>query len=480
MSSKKAIKLYKRLDFKLTVFNTCAFLLMALCICTFLYFRLEHTLLKEIDRFLADETRELMGYFYNYDSVQELELIQKGFDKEILKRKFYPLYYRILNAEGKVIFGSQGTESIKTSFDDHVVKNALKRKATTDTLSLPGQRHIYLVRSTPIFIEDHLTYIIQIATHLKFIEKTMNNFLRNILVAIGITLLFGALGGWLLARRGLSPISTIIKATNQITATSLTQRLLSPHSGDEIDHLVSTINDMIARLDDSFRKMAQFTADVAHELRSPLCSLKGETEVTLSQERSSVEYHSVLARNLETFNSLNKMIEDLLLLSKVDAGEKPLVVLTPLRLDKLIVNLYDLFKVLADQKSISFTLPHIEDVELKGDKTKLQQLFSNFIDNAIKYTPSGGTIKLSLRNQGEQVHAVIEDSGIGMRDEDLPYIFERFYRVDKSRSKATGGTGLGLSICRWIVEAHQGKIMVKSELGKGSTFTIILPKSFDS
>jgi signal transduction histidine kinase len=233
---------------------------------------------------------------------------------------------------------------------------------------------------------------------------------------------------------------------------------------------------MIARLDDSFRKMAQFTADVAHELRSPLCSLKGETEVTLSQERSSVEYHSVLARNLETFNSLNKMIEDLLLLSKVDAGEKPLVVLTPLRLDKLIVNLYDLFKVLADQKSISFTLPHIEDVELKGDKTKLQQLFSNFIDNAIKYTPSGGTIKLSLRNQGEQVHAVIEDSGIGMRDEDLPYIFDRFYRVDKSRSKATGGTGLGLSICRWIVEAHQGKIIVKSELGKGSTFTIILPK----
>jgi heavy metal sensor kinase len=293
-------------------------------------------------------------------------------------------------------------------------------------------------------------------------------------LAILITLILGSLGGWFLSRRGLSPIRVLIEATNKITATSLKKRLATPHSGDEIDHLINTINQMIARLDDSFNKMAQFSADVSHELRSPLCSLKGETEVLLSQERTLEEYRNVLAKNLETFDSLNNTIEDLLLLSKADSGDVPLDLAT-IRLDNLLSNLYDLFKVLADQKNITFTTSPIEKVEIQGDKTKLQQLFSNLIDNAIKYTPSGGAINLSLKKHSTQVEAIVSDSGIGIAENELPYIFDRFYRVEKSRSKATGGTGLGLSICHWIVKAHQGEIKAKSTPGKGSSFTIILP-----
>jgi len=354
MSSAKTVKFYKRLDFKLTIFNTCAFLMMALCICTFLYVRLEHNLLKEIDRLLADETRELMGYFYDYDFFQDVKSIKNRFDKALRNRKRYPFYYRILNAEGKVIVASKGTPSIKTSFDKSILKKARRKKVTTHTILVPDQRYPYRVQSTPISIGPRLIYIVQIATHLKSMHKTLANFRTNIFLAILITLVLGSLGGWFLSRRGLSPIRVIIEATNKITATSLTQRLPTPHSGDEIDHLVTTINHMIARLEASFKKMAQFSADVSHELRSPLCSLKGETEVTLSQERSIEDYRNVLAKNLETFDSLNKTIEDLLLLSKADSGDISLD-LTSIRLDTLLSNLYDLFKVLAEQKHITFT-----------------------------------------------------------------------------------------------------------------------------
>lgn len=479
MFSEKTIKFYKRLDCKLTIFNTSTFLLMAICICTFLYFRLEHNLLKEIDRLLADETSELLGYFYDYDFFQDVESIKKRFDKAMLTRKSYPLYYRILNAEGKVIVASKGTPSIKTSFDDIILKKARRRKVTTNNVLLPGQQYAYRLRSTPISIGRNLIYIVQIATHLKSMEKTLENFRTNILLAILITLVLGSFGGWFLARRGLSPIREIIKATNKISATSLKQRLPTPHSSDEIDHLVSTINNMTYRLESSFKKMAQFSADVSHELRSPLCSLKGETEVALSQERTAEEYRNVLIKNLETFDSLNKTIEDLLLLSKADPGDMPLDLAT-LRLDNLLANLYDLFKVLADQKHISFTISELEKAEIKGDKTKLQQLFSNLIDNAIKYTPAGGEIKLSLKSQLNQVEITVKDSGVGIAKNALPHIFDRFYRVEKSRSKATGGTGLGLSICKWIVEAHQGKIKVESTPGEGSAFTITLPNKLST
>ena len=163
MSSAKTVKFYKRLDFKLTIFNTCAFLMMALCICTFLYVRLEHNLLKEIDRLLADETRELIGYFYEYDFFQDVKSIEKRFDKALLTRKRYPLYYRILNAEGKVIVASKGTPSIKTAFDETILKKARRKKVTTYTTLLPDQQYPYRLQSTPVSIGPRLIYVVQIA-----------------------------------------------------------------------------------------------------------------------------------------------------------------------------------------------------------------------------------------------------------------------------------------------------------------------------
>ena len=219
--------------------------------------------------------------------------------------------------------------------------------------------------------------------------------------------------------------------------------------------------------------MAEFTADVSHELKTPICAMRGEAEVLLSKERKAEEYQEGLAHFIEQFDHLNHMINDLILLSKFDATQVELK-MTPLRLDLLIKDLCNLFQILAEQNRIDLEMVTIEEVTVIGDKARLQQLFMNLIDNAIKYT-SKGSIHIIVKKDEGAALVKIKDTGIGIPEEERERIFKRFYRVDKSRSRETGGAGLGLSIAEWIVHAHHGRIEVKSEIGKGSTFTVHLP-----
>jgi signal transduction histidine kinase len=240
-----------------------------------------------------------------------------------------------------------------------------------------------------------------------------------------------------------------------------------------MDDLIRTINGMIARLENSFKRMAEFTADASHELKTPICAMRGEAEVLLSKERKAEEYQEGLAHFIEQFDHLNHMINDLILLSKFDATQVELK-MTPLRLDLLIKDLCNLFQILAEQNKIAMGMGAIEEVTVIGDKIRLQQLFTNLIDNAIKYTPKG-SIRVTVEKDEETVLVKIKDTGIGIPKEEQEKIFKRFYRVDKSRSRETGGVGLGLGIAEWIVHAHHGRIDIDSELNKGSTFTVYLP-----
>jgi signal transduction histidine kinase len=201
--------------------------------------------------------------------------------------------------------------------------------------------------------------------------------------------------------------------------------------------------------------------------------MRGEAEVLLLKGRNAEEYQEGLAHFIEQFDRMNQMINDLILLSKADSSQEKLD-LVPLQLDILIRDLCNFFQVLAEQNKISLQLGEIQEVTVAGDKTRLQQLFTNLIDNAIKYTPNG-TIRIEVTREGDFVQTRITDTGIGIPREEQESIFKRFYRVDKSRSKETGGTGLGLSIAEWIVKTHHGRIEVSSELNKGSTFTVLLP-----
>jgi heavy metal sensor kinase len=284
---------------------------------------------------------------------------------------------------------------------------------------------------------DEMYYIVQIGTRLSRMSKTLSNFRHNLLTAIPIVLVLGSLGGWFLARRSLSPIAHITEKTRRITASNLGERLRPRGTMDELDRLIVTLNEMISRLEDSFKRITQFTADASHELRTPISSMRGESELLLSKPRSVEEYQRVLANNIEQLDFLTRMINDLILLSKFDSDRTELEI-SPIQLNELLVNLWELFDVLAEQKGVKFTLGELEQAGIFGDQTRLQQLFTNLIDNAIKFTPSGGYVEISLKKDGGYAKVSVRDTGIGIGEEEHKQIFERFYRVDKSRTRETG------------------------------------------
>lgn len=467
---KTGAKFYRRTDFKLTLWYIFTFLFSTLIILGFLYLRLRHQLIKEIDQFLLDETMEMEKVLSQ--TPQETHFLMR-FEDEVMGRKYYPFFFQVLNREGNPLYTSKGFGELEYVVSEEVLANAMSGKETRERFFSSKRRTPYRFISTPIYKNGRLNGIIQVGTHLRFVRKNLIHFRNNILIALLIVLALGSLGGWALARRSLSPIGYIVSKTRTITSENLSERLQVRGTEDEVDELTQTINGMITRLEDSFKRMVEFTADASHELKTPICALKGEAEVLLSKVRSPEEYQEGLAHFIERFDYLNRMVNDLLLLSKADASQAELK-MAPLRLDSLIKDQYCLFKPLAEEKEINLSLEETKEVTVIGDKVRLQQLFSNLIDNAVKYTPKG-SVQISLERNKEAVIVRIRDTGIGIPREEQENIFKRFYRVDKSRSRETGGVGLGLSIARWIAYAHHGKIEVESELNQGSTFTVYLP-----
>jgi heavy metal sensor kinase len=454
----------------MTLWYVLTFLCSALLICGFLYLRLRHQLIKEIDQFLLDEIKE-MERVLSQESKEANFLLR--FEDEAMIGKYYPFFFQILDQEGKLLYGSKEFREMGYVAKDQVLINARDGKETRERIRLPGRKTPYRIISTPIYKNGRLTQIIQLGTHLRFVKKNLFHFRNNILIALPILLLLGALGGWVLARRSLSPIGYIASKARSITSENLSERLHPRGTGDEMDDLIRTINEMIARLDSSFKRMAEFTADASHELKTPICAMRGEAEVLLSKGRETEEYQEGLAHFIEQFDHLNQMINDLILLSKFDSTQVESK-RVPLRLDLLIKDLCNVFHVLAEQNNIAMEMDTIEEVTVIGDKVHLQQLFTNLIDNAIKYTLKG-TIRVTVEKDEDTTLVKIKDTGIGIPKEERENIFKRFYRVDKSRSRETGGVGLGLSIADWIAHAHHGRIEVDSELNQGSTFTVYLP-----
>jgi heavy metal sensor kinase len=470
MSWKIGGKFYRRTDVKMTLWYIFTFLVSALIICVFLYLGLEHQLLKEIDQFLLDETKEMEKVLSR--EPKETYFLMR-FEDEVMARRYYPFFFQILDKDGKPLYISKEFQELGCVASEQVLTNARNRKETRQEVHCPGGGRTFRIITTPIYKDGRLTDIVQLGTHLRFVRKNLSHFRNNILVALPIILVLGAVGGWILARRSLSPVGYIASKARSISSQNLSERLTPRGPDDEMDDLIRTINDMISRLEGSFKRMAEFTADASHELKTPICAMRGEAEVLLLKKREPGEYQEGLAHFIEQFDHLNQMINDLILLSKFDTTQVELK-RAPLRLDLLIEDLCHLFRVLAQQKNIALEIGLLEEVLVMGDKVRLQQLFTNLIDNAIKYTPKG-SVHVTVEKNENAAWVKIRDTGIGIPKEEQEKIFKRFYRMDKSRSRETGGVGLGLSIAEWIVRAHHGRIEVDSELNKGSTFTVYLP-----
>lgn len=330
------------------------------------------------------------------------------------------------------------------------------------------------VYSTRIRYNGRIIGIILLAQPLNLLNVTMKNLLLLYLILTPVIIIIAIVGGLFLASRSLKPVDWMTKVAYEISMGDLSRRLNIPYTNDEIGRLAHTFDTMIDKIDNSFKIQRRFIADASHELRTPIAIIQSYAESALNSFRSEDEYRNALTIILSEAKHMGKLVSDLLFLARSDSGNEKLHI-EELNFGELVEGIVAELNPIAQENNINLKIIKNGNFIVQGDQTRLTQLLYNIIDNAIKYTLPGGEIRVSVEKEGNFVKTSVSDTGIGIPEEHLPHIFERFYRVDKARSREKGGTGLGLSICQWIARAHGGKIDVFSKIGKGSTFIIWLP-----
>lgn len=315
---------------------------------------------------------------------------------------------------------------------------------------------------------------VQVGRSTAAFEHESEELLRVFLLTGPLTMLATLAAGYFLARRALAPVQRMNDTARQISADRLGQRIAVDNPGDELGQLAATLNDMLDRLARSFAEMQRFTADAAHELRTPLAVIRNEAEVALRHPRSGEEYGRVLENLLEEAVRLSQMADQLLFLCRQDAGLRTSE-RDDVPLDRVLRDVVENMRLVAQEKGVSLTLAENPTHRVRGDDSQLRRVFYNLIDNAIKYTGAGGSVTVTSRTDGESASVIVKDTGIGIPTDHLPRIFDRFYRVDPARTGETSGAGLGLSICQSAIRSAGGTITVASIEGLGSTFTVSLP-----
>jgi heavy metal sensor kinase len=309
-------------------------------------------------------------------------------------------------------------------------------------------------------------------------DRSLAQLRVALLTAVPAVLALAAVAAYLLAGRALAPMARVTEATRRITAERLSDRLPVPNPGDELGRLAATVNDMLGRLERAFAEMRRFTADASHELRTPLAVLRAEVEVAQGKPLSPAEVCELLASVLEECDRLTRLTDQLLTLARQDAGTAPRR-REPVDVTGLAAAVVEDLRPLAEAKGQTLRLeidPARDGQVVAGDPGQLRQALVNLIDNALKYTPEGGSVEVRLTAAGAGGMAVtVADTGEGIPPEHLPRVFDRFYRVDKARSREMGRTGLGLAIVKGIVEGHGGRVELTSEVGRGTVCTVTLP-----
>ncbi len=329
---------------------------------------------------------------------------------------------------------------------------------------------------------DSSPYFIIVAQPLESLTAELILVRKIFYLVVPLALLLAGAGGWLLARKSLAPVVEMSAQARQLSAENLNERLPVANPRDELGQLAATFNDLLGRLNSSFERQRQFMTDASHELRTPLYVARTAAEVTLEQPaRNEAEYRDALAMIAAQTQRLTRIVEDMFTLARADAGQRELLI-TDFYLDELMTETSRAVSVLAQNKGINFSWEIMPNIQQRGDEELLRQMLLNLLDNAIKYTPAGGSIHLSLASTNSGDEIVVTDTGIGIPAAAQPHIFDRFYRVDKARTRTEegngSGTGLGLAIARWIAEAHQGSLVLRRSDESGSVFVVILPNTF--
>lgn len=380
------------------------------------------------------------------------------------------IFIQVVSADGTVVVTTRNMGTERLPYSPAIHQSNLAGQAVYDTITIDDAAvRIY---SAPIIIGPPTQVVgaVIVGQSLKTIETTLSLMTLFLTAGTIATMVLAAMVGAFLARKALQPIEKINQTASHIVgAQDLKQRLPTPKTVDEIGQLTVTINNMLERLDNFFQAQVRLSADVSHELRTPLTTIRGNIDLLRRGAADDpTEMEEALAIIDGELDRMARIVADLLLLSQADAGLS--LRMGTVELDTIILEVYRQARVMAN--GITIKLGHEDQAIVYGDADRLKQLLINLVTNAIKHTPSGGTITLSLYRDPEWVRVIVADTGRGIATTALPHIFERFYQADNHGQK---GSGLGLSIAQWIAKAHGGQITATSELGKGSTFTLWLP-----
>jgi len=374
----------------------------------------------------------------------------------------------IRDPQGSVLAATPVVDSQRLALEEEELARALEGDAFSRTLEITGEET--RVRTARLTIGRQVVGIVQVGESAETIGKVID-VLQFILIGegVGAAVLALAMGYWL-ARSALKPIGDVTRVAREIEASDLTRRIGARGKPQEVQRLADTFDAMLTRLNAAFQQQRDFVLDVSHELRTPLTALQGNLDVLLMGDRLDGELRAQLERMSMEVGRLIRLTSNLLYLAHADAGRE--LDRRPVELDTLCLEVYRQTKDLRPE--VRFRLGHEDQVSVVGDRDLLKQLVLNLVDNSLKYTPADGEVTLSLYGDQSRARIVVSDTGPGISPEQIPLIFQRFYRAEGDK-KGASGAGIGLAISDWIARAHGGEITVESEVGKGSTFTVSLP-----
>ena len=378
---------------------------------------------------------------------------------------------RIIDRFGRLIVESAAVTQLDLPLEPATLEKARGGIHVAETVISAEQRRVQVL-TFPVQQDNRVLYLIQVAAPLEHVDASLARLKRWLLWLTPITLLATSAIGWFLANKAMEPVGRMTRQVQRISAAHLEERLDVPSTGDELERLGITFNDLLTRLEYAFRRMRQFSAAASHELRTPLTVMKGELEVVLRKPRPVEEYQRVLRMQLETIDEMTHLVEELLMLSRSDAATGG-IERQPVELADLARQAGDFWRRLAESKDVMVEVEAGQTVWVRGERRLLERLLANLMENAIRHTPARGRVRISTEQHNGDGRLVVSDTGPGIPPEELPQLFDRFFK----RPKHDGGsTGLGLGLCRWIVEAHGGRIeLTSAPEGHGAVFTVHLP-----
>jgi heavy metal sensor kinase len=461
----------RSLRFKLSWTIGLAIALVVVCIGLTRYHTISYRAQRSFDLDLQYDAQVFVSHL-NF-SGQGFEWSSEGLPPtEALAMEELGPYFVITDSAGNVVRPDLNSKYIRSMLERKGLDRVLSQRSGFD-LAVAADGTVYRFVSTAVPGKPQFT--IHVGRSIDSMSGVLHEYLFVYFYSVPLILTVSIGVGWFLAGRALKPFEEVSKAAQQVTSSNLNMQIATHHDEVEVLRLVQSFNAMVSRLDRSFQQMRKFNADVAHELRTPLAILQGETEVALSSASVPEEIHSVLASNLEELDRLKRLVNDMLTLAEADAGRQ-LLNKKPVSLRPLLEDLIEQMRMLGTDREITIVLGDFPELMIIADELWMRRALLNLLDNAIKYSKDGGLVRVRVMPDTSVVRISIQDNGIGIEAKDLPHIFDRLFRADPARTRGSGGgAGLGLALVKWIIEAHQGSIDVHSQPDQWTDFVLTLP-----